>query len=97
MKIFISGKITGEPIDQCYSKFKDAENYAKYICSVDAVNPLDIPGIVFGINHNDAMSICFNALRECDAIYMLSDWKNSAGAKMEHEKALEWGLDIIYQ
>ena len=61
------------------------------------IEPLDLPGIVFGISHQEAMKICFNALKGCDAIYMLRDWKESSGATMEHEKAKEWGIKIIYQ
>ena len=36
-------------------------------------------------------------LESCDAIFMLRDWKESNGATIEHEKAKEWGLKIIYQ
>ena len=103
MKVFVSGKITGEPILQCVKKFNDAR---KKIFGTDEFNlvrrddiivPIELTGIVFGISNNDAMSICFKALRECDAIYMLSDWENSPGARLEHSQAKDWGLQLYYQ
>lgn len=36
-------------------------------------------------------------LKRCDAIYMLNTWRNSEGAKIEHQKAIEWGKQILYE
>lgn len=36
-------------------------------------------------------------LRRCDAIYMLSNWVDSKGAKIELEEAQRLGLEIHYQ
>lgn len=101
-KIFISGKITGEPVYECAEKFRYAwlmilEGWNGF-CHVDsAVNPLELEGIHFGISHEEAMKICFDALKECTHIYMLEDWEESKGAKMEHEFAKQNGLTIIYE
>lgn len=103
MKIYIAGKITGEPISQCIWKFHKARSEVRQMeifrssPTATTIEPLDLPGIHFGINHNDAMSICFKALKECDAIYMLSDWERSVGAKLELSQAMEWGLEVFYQ
>lgn len=103
MKLFISGKITGEPIHDCIWKFEEVENDVNKgwislgIKIKDVVNPLYIAGVHFGISHEEAMRICFEELETCDAIYMLSDWKESKGARMEHEKAKELGIKIYYQ
>lgn len=99
-KIYIAGKITGEPIRECFYKFDEAEYEIKTKLNVyfeKVVNPLELPGIYFGISHADAMKICMRALRECTHIYMLEDWKESKGATMEHEWAKENGLEIIYE
>lgn len=102
-KIYIAGKITGEPISECLWKFYKARSEVRRMEiftsaeNATTIEPLELPGIVFGINHNDAMSICFNALKGCDAIYMLSDWEDSPGAKLEHSQAKDWGLQILYQ
>ena len=36
-------------------------------------------------------------LDRCDVIVMIPGWKNSEGAKGEHEKAKQLGLTIIYE
>ena len=36
-------------------------------------------------------------LRRVDAIYMLKAWRSSKGAMVEHQKAIEWGKQIIYE
>lgn len=36
-------------------------------------------------------------IRRCDAIYMLDNWKDSKGAKLEHKLAVELGLEIYYE
>jgi hypothetical protein len=36
-------------------------------------------------------------LSRCDAIYMLRNWRDSSGAIAEHDAAVDWGLEIIYQ
>lgn len=103
MKIFISGKITGEPIAECFEKFRQASDSwtrtraAIIKKKVVAMNPLMLPGICFDIEHGEAMNICFDALAKCDAIFMLKDWKQSKGAQMEHEKAKSLGLEIHYE
>ena len=103
MKIFISGKITGERISQCSWKFYKARSEVRRMEiftsaeKATTIEPLDLPGIVFGISHQEAMEICMKELESCDAIFMLRDWKESKGATMEHEKANELGIKIIYQ
>lgn len=97
MKVYIAGKITGEPIEECFFKFHQAEMFVSDSRFTEAINPLKLPGIYFGINYNRAMSICLKALRECDAIYLLRDWEQSPGAMTELIRAKEWGLEIIWQ
>lgn len=43
------------------------------------------------------MKVCINALTGCDAIFMLKDWKESKGARFEHQTAEVCGIKIIYQ
>jgi hypothetical protein len=33
----------------------------------------------------------------CDAVYMLSDWQKSKGARMELQYAEDWGKAILYE
>src|SRR5690625_1287051 len=106
--IFISGKITGERIEHCLQKFASAERSISRKMKLGTkpqmdgshdrtINPLYLPGIYFGIPHAEAMKICLEALKECTHIYMLKDWKDSPGARIEHEWAKNNGLEIIYE
>lgn len=98
-KIFLSGKITGEPIYETIYKFFHAQNdmYRKFGRSTELIDPFTIKGIHFGISHKEAMKLCFEQLKDCTHIYMLKCWKDSKGAKMEHEFAKDNDINIIYQ
>ena len=46
--------------------------------------------------------ICFLAMalekmRFCHIVYFAKGWENARGCKIEHEVALQYGLDIIYE
>lgn len=101
VKVFISGKITGEPIDECFYKFGEAWEYLSGLEKedqiIEIVNPLWIDGIHFGISHKEAMEICLKELKTCSHIYILKDWKESEGAMIEHQFALDNGIIIIYK
>ena len=47
--------------------------------------------------YDEYMDMSFVILDMCDSIYMLDGWEKSKGAKMEYERALKNGLNIIYQ
>lgn len=96
MKVFISGKITGEPIIPCVFKFTQAMRDEKIRDFEIIIHPFHLD-VYFGISHKEAMEICLEALKDCTHIYMLKDWKESKGAKIEHQFALENGIKIIYQ
>lgn len=43
------------------------------------------------------MKFCIENLMNCDAIYLLYDWRMSKGAVLEYAIAKELGLKIIEQ
>ena len=43
------------------------------------------------------MRVDLAVLSICDAIYMLNNWEDSAGAKRELAEAQRLGLDIYYE
>ena len=96
-KVFISGKITGENIVNCMFKFKQAMLDKEIMDFELIINPLLHLDMYFGISHEEAMERCFNDLKTCTHIYMLTDWKESKGAKMENKFAKDNGIKIIYQ
>ena len=97
MKVYIAGKITGESPIACGLKFGHAASALK-IEGHTVLNPyLTFKPLAFNFTHEDIMHICFAAIDVCDAVYMLRDWPESKGAKMEHEYALNSGKQLIYQ
>lgn len=91
MKIYIAGKITG--LDNYKELFNKAEKelLAK---GYKVMNPAILPG---GFTQPEYMEICYRMIDACDEIYMLNNWENSNGAKLEHCYAIEKAKKIIYQ
>lgn len=48
------------------------------------------PGIFYLAKSIDIMS-------RCDGVYCLKGWKKARGCKIEHEIALSYGLNIMYE
>ena len=77
MKVYIAGKITGDPGYR--DKFAAAEiQLGRQGHTV--LNPAELPG---GMSREDYMRICFAMIDVADAVVFLSDAKESAGAKLE--------------
>ena len=47
--------------------------------------------------YDEYMAMSFAMLDMCDCVFMLDGWEKSKGAKMEFERAVKNGLNIIYQ
>lgn len=94
MKVYISGKIGSLDINVVRLKFDVAKECVK-LANHTPISPLDIDH-----NHDRTwasyMIEDLKALRECDAILMLPCWKDSPGAKIEHDFAVGSGKAIIY-
>lgn len=86
--IYISGKITGLPTDEVKAKFQAAEDMLRGIGFKSVQNPCK-----FGISDNSdwesAMRVCLQVLIQCTDIYMLEDWAESKGAKLELIRAVD--------
>lgn len=95
MKIYISGKITGETPDSVTDKFNRAvAEVIAYGC--EPINPLD-NGLHESEHWNNHMVADIAMLFDCDGIYMLTDWRASTGARIEHNIATELGMVILEQ
>lgn len=95
MKIYISGKISGETPESVSEKFSRAvAEVASYGCK--PVNPLD-NGLHESAHWNKHMVADIAMLLECDGIYMLTDWKKSRGARIERNIAKELGMIICFE
>ena len=94
MKIYIAGKISGEPTAPCTIKFGTIQKALENL-GHQAVNPLEVcmePGITW----HDAMRKDIKALMDCEAIYLLPDHIHSRGALLEKTIAQELDMPLIY-
>lgn len=94
-KVYISGKITGLDYQDAFNNFEKAEQEIKGLGGI-SVNPMKL---IHKENADwfDYMENDLAALLRCEGIYMLKDWGNSKGARLERAVALELGLSIVYQ
>jgi len=94
MRVYISGKITGD--DNYYQKFEIAQSCFERLGD-DVFNPAEISASLPVLSHDEYMEIDRVCLQMCDAIYMLSDYRDSPGALEELEIAKSMGLKIMYE
>lgn len=94
MKIFISGPMAG---------YKDFNNKAFYDAEAELTskgwsvfNPAWIK-VDSTWDRNNLLPIDIAAVAQCDAIFMLTGWEQSAGARAEYEFAVSCGKTVIYQ
>lgn len=101
MKIYISGKITGEP--NYKEKFEKAVHFliknSKTICGEDKITPYNPASLNLPKNATwkDYMNYDLKILLDCDAIYMLENWQESKGARLELIVAAELEKKIFYE
>lgn len=77
MKIYISGKIAGDP--DYKGKFARAAAQLERL-GATVINPATAPE---GLTKLDYMRICFAEMEAVDYVVFLPDWVESAGAKLE--------------
>lgn len=94
-KCYIAGKIGDLPRQEVYDNFYKGK-IEVIALGYAALSPLDLPH-----NHNKTWSKYMRedlrAMLECDAVYSLRNWRDSNGATIEVNLALQVGIDIIHQ
>lgn len=96
-KIYIAGKVTGLPIAEVTMKFGRAQKELE-AQGYEVVNPLQVVSEQGDGWHTDwqtAMRLCIKALMDCDGIYLLEDFDQSKGARLEQRIARELEIEII--
>lgn len=92
MKIYIAGKITGDP--DYKQKFEKVEkSLAKLGHSV--MNPASL-GCYPEFSWEDYMFITRAMQVKCNAILFLPDWTDSRGAMREYDKAIQFNQKIYF-
>lgn len=94
-KVYISGKITGLPENEVVTNFKFAESRIKAV-GLKVFNPMSI-GKCEGYDWNDYMDICIKELFDCDTIYMMNNWMESKGSRIEKAIAEQLNLKFLYE
>jgi len=97
--IYISGKMTGVK-DFNYPEFNRVAKDLRAL-GFEVFNPAEIK-IDPKITHPKAiwkayMKQCIPAIKKCSSIYLLKDWEDSKGAKLELKRAIELDLKVIQQ
>ncbi len=91
MKVYIAGKITGN--EDYRAQFKCREMILK-LEGHTVLNPADLPA---GLEHHEYMHICRSMIDVSEAVSFLDNWKDSPGAQMEHEYAIEQGKQLWFK
>ena len=92
MKIYLSGKVTGENYAETLVKFKKYEQKLQAL-GHEVVNP--VSHIKSTEPWESAMKQAINLMMECDTIFLIEDWIHSNGAKVEFELAHKLKYDIL--
>lgn len=91
MKVYIAGKITGDP--DYKDKFAKAERQLKKK-GYTVMNPSILPN---GFEYDEYMRICYSMIDVCDGVYFLNNWADSIVAMLEYEYAIKNNMAILYQ
>lgn len=99
-RIYISGPITGRPLDEARAHFRQAEGYLQRQGN-RTINPMRMRLPVWMARHGHyrlclLTELLWMAFR-ADCIYMLKGWHESKGAKVEKALATALGMPILYE
>ncbi|MDF2985764.1 MAG: 57, N15p58 [Eubacterium sp.] len=83
MKVYIAGKITG---NEDYRAEFDLRQMILESEGHTVLNPARLP---LGLEHHEYMHICRSMIDVAEAVSFLPNWKESVGARMEYDYAVE--------
>ena len=92
MIIYIAGKVSGIEME-ARVLFKTAE-IKLLLQGHDVINPMELPH-----DHDKTwqsyMRECISAMMKADALYLLPNWRESKGARIEVQLAHNLGIKIL--
>lgn len=91
MKIYIAGKISGKPF---YREYFETAARRLEDQGHTVLNPASLPE---GMKQRDYMRICLAMIDAADAVCLISDWEESAGARIEFEYAKYIGKPVMFE
>lgn len=93
-RIYISGGITN--VKDYMEKFKEAEDHLNEL-GYSVINPAKVLGnMPEDTEWVEYMELCVVMINQAQVIYMLPEWQQSKGARIERQTAIELGKDVIY-
>ena len=95
MKVYISGPISGQPIETAKANFKEVENTLTEM-GHETVNPFNVLEYHPDLTWSDYMKADIIAMLDCDAICMMKGFPTSKGAMVEFNLAVELGLKVFH-
>ena len=97
MKVYISGQITGLELDEARELFEEAEK-TLYSMGHTPINPMKrVPYNQIFTWEDYMIKDIEILLKESDAIFMLSNYRKSKGARIEKFIAIQTNKIVIYQ
>lgn len=93
MTVYLSGPISGLDHNTCFQKFESVERML-VSAGLKVVNPMKLDHSHDG-TWESYMRQDIAELMKCDAIYLLSGWEQSRGAKIEIKLAKELNFQIF--
>lgn len=101
-RIYISGPVSKNPAYMNDFKLSELKLYSmiarKEIEYDSVINPASVCiQLPCDLTHEDYMRICFSMMELCDGIYMMDNWQDSIGAKMELVYASNRSMEILYE
>lgn len=93
--VYISGKITGT--DDYLQRFERAEKHLNTMNIIAVINPAKVNSYLPELSYGQYIKMSLCMLEMCDTVYMLKNWENSIGAKLEWEFAKANNYKIMYE
>lgn len=94
-KIYVSGQITGIPIETAKRTFAEAaQTLARQ--GWEVVNPFD-NGLPVEAPYEEHLAADLQLLLGCKALFALRGWQQSNGARIEVAFAKRLGIKVIYE
>lgn len=94
-KIYVSGRITGLPIELAKRPFAEAVRILNSQ-GWEVVNPFD-NGLPVEAPYEEHLAADLQLLLGCKALFALRGWQQSNGAKIEVAFAKRLGMKVIYE
>lgn len=94
-KMYLSGKISGLPIEEARANFAKAEAVAKSLGYLP-VNPMNLHNGNENMSWEDYMRTDIKAMMDCDAIMIQPNYRSSSGARIEVGLAINLAMPRCY-